>query len=149
MRKPLAAGAAILFVALSLGLTACGSSESDDSLTNAQVVEQADAICTDFNARLLDIISNLDPNSTQADAETLVTDEIVPLYEQEIEELRALEPNSDDEAAYTEMLDTLETELQAIEADPSRLTSGGTAFPEATKKAKEFGLKVCGSGGTS
>ena len=146
MRKPLAVGAATIAVALSLGLAACGSDDSDEGLTKAEVIEQADAVCLDYTEQLAEIVSNLDPQATQADAEALVTDEIVPLYEQEIEELRAIEPNSDDEAAYTEMLDTLESELQAIEDDPSRITSGDTAFPEATKMAQEFGLTECGSG---
>ena len=146
MRKPLAVGAATIAVALSLGLAACGSDDSDEGLTKAEVIEQADAVCLDYTGQLAEIVSNLDPQATQADAEALVTDEIVPLYEQEIEELRAIEPNSDDEAAYTEMLDTLESELQAIEDDPSRICSGDTAFPEATKMAQEFGLTECGSG---
>lgn len=153
MRKPFAIGAATLALVLSFGLVACGSDDSgssnEDVLTNTQLIEEADAICTDFNGQLAQEIEGLDESSNQQDVDAFVTDTMVPLYEEEISELRALQPNSEDEAAYTEMIDTLESELQDVEADPSQVTGGGTAFPEATKMAKDFGLTVCGSGGTS
>lgn len=149
MRKPLAIGAATLAVVLSLGLAACGSDDSstdEDSLTNTELIEQADTICTDFNGQLAEKAASLTPDSSRDDVNAFVTDEVVPLYEQEIDELRALKPNSEDEAAYTEMLDTLESELKKVEEDPGLMTSGGTAFPEATGLAKDFGLTVCGTG---
>lgn len=153
MRKPLAIGATTLALVLSFGLVACGSDDSgssnEDVLTNAELIQQADAICTDYNAQLTQKIEGLDESSSQEDVNNFVTDEMVPLYEKEIDELRALQPDPEDEAAYTEMIDTLESELRDVEEDPSQVTGGGTAFPEATKMAKDFGLKVCGSGGTS
>ena len=69
MRKPLAVGAATIAVALSLGLAACGSDDSDEGLTKAEVIEQADAVCLDYTGQLAEIVSNLDPQATQADAE--------------------------------------------------------------------------------
>lgn len=156
MRNPLAVGAATLAIVLSLGLAACGSDDdsgdapSEDALTKTELVAEADAICTETNSELITKANDLlKPDSTQEDAEAFVNDEVVPLYETQIEKLRALEPDDESSDSYTEMIDTLESELQVIADDPSVMATQGSAFPEATSMAKEFGLKVCGSGGGS
>ncbi len=149
MRKTLITSFAIL--ALSFGVAACGSDDSgDETLTQAQLIEQADEICSTTNSDLVaKVDENLTEESTQEDAEAFIGDEIVPLYRDQIEQLRALEPDEESADSYNEMIDTLESELQAVEDDPSLMTTQDTAFPEATEQAKAFGLKVCGSGGQS
>lgn len=150
MRKPLAIVAATAAVVLSLGLAACGSDSStsadEDVLTNQELITQADKICTDFNNELATKAqkSGLSDKSPKSKITAFVSDEIVPMYRDEIDELRALEPNSEDADAYAKMIDTLESELDAVEQDPEAAVASNTPFPEASKLADEFGLQVCG-----
>lgn len=151
MRNPLAVGAATLAVVLSLGLAACGSSDdsgdSGDTLTNSELVAQADQICKDYNDQLLQIQedSKLDASSSKEDITSFISDDLVPLYKDQVDELRGLSPNEDDSEAYNEIVDTLESELQTVEDDPSAALDESNPFGGATAKAKEFGLEVCGS----
>ncbi len=146
MRKPFALGVITLAVTLSLGLAACGSS-SDDSLSNDELITQADQICTDYNDKLVTLTDNagLDDNSSKQEVVAFISDEIVPLYENQVDELRALEPNEDDADAYNDIVTTLDTELQAVKDDPAAAMKMNDPFPEATAKAKDFGLTVCGA----
>jgi len=151
MRKPLAIGAATLAVALSLGLAACGSSDDSsdngDVLTNAELVSKADAICTKYSDKLSKIQkdSGLNAQSTAADVTAFISDDIVPLYKDQIDELRTLQPNDDDADSYNAVIDTLESELKVVEDDPEGSLKSQDPFAEASKKAKDFGLESCGS----
>ena len=149
MRKPLAIGVATVAVVLSLGLAACGSddSSSDEALSNADLIAQADAICTDYDEQLnvLQEESGLSSDSPKEDVVAYVSDDIVPLYQDQVEELKNLEPNEEDADAYNDIVDTLETELQAVEDDPEAAVDSENPFAGATEKAAAFGLEVCGS----
>ncbi|MDQ5894654.1 MAG: hypothetical protein QG596_915 [Actinomycetota bacterium] len=149
MRNPIAIGAATLLIALSFGVAACGSSEdsSDGALTNSELIAQANEICVKYTDEVSTAAEEAfgDQQPPNAELAVFITDEVVPLYEDQIAELRALEPSEDDSAAYTEMLDTLETELQAVAEDPEAAAASDNPFPDATAKADEFGLEDCGS----
>ncbi len=149
MRKPLSIGVATLAVALSLGLAACGSSDdsSDDALSNADLIAQANEICTDYDNKTVEVLEStgLDDKSSDQEVAAFISDEVVPLYESQIEELRALQPNEDDADAYNDILDTFESELAAVKEDPEGSIAEENPFGEATAKADEFGLTVCGS----
>ena len=149
MRNPFAIGAATLLVALSFGVAACGSSDdsSEDTLTNSELIAQANEICVKYTDEVSTAAEAEFGNQQPSNSElaVFITDEVVPLYEDQIAELRALEPSEDDSAAYTEMLDTLESELQTVEEDPEAAAASDNPFPEATAMADEFGLEDCGS----
>lgn len=151
MRKPFAYAAATVLVALSFGVAACGSSDSgdtsnEDALTKTELIAQADELCVQFDGEAATKINELfSGKPTQADVETFATDEIVPMYREQITDLRALNPSEEDAEAYNNVLDTLESELDALEEDPSLIGTDGGPFQGATAAAKEFGLKECGS----
>lgn len=147
MRKPLAAGVAVLAVALSLGLAACGSDDSDESLSHEDLIVKADEICVKYEERLDELTeSSLDDSSGKPEVVAFISDEIVPLYEEQIDELKALEPNADDAEAWDDMLSTLESEVQTVKDDPEGALESSDPFSGGAEKAKEFGLKECGSG---
>jgi hypothetical protein len=152
MRNPLAVGAATLAVVLSLGLAACGSSDDsgdsgDATLSNSELITQADQVCSDYNDKLTKIQedSDLSSDSSKADITAFISDEIVPLYKDQIADLRELNPNEDDSEAFNDIVDTLDSELKTVEDDPEASIDESDPFAGATAKAKEFGLKVCGS----
>ncbi|MBN8868299.1 MAG: hypothetical protein J0H66_00290 [Solirubrobacterales bacterium] len=152
MRNPLAVGAATLAVVLSLGLAACGSSDDsgdsgDSTLSNSELIAQADQVCTDYNKKLTKIQENTDltADSSKEDIAAFISDDIVPLYKDQIASLRELNPNEDDADDFNDIVDTLDSELKAVEDDPEGSIDESDPFAGATAKAKEFGLKVCGS----
>jgi len=152
MRNPLAVGAATLAVVLSLGLAACGSSDDsgdsgDSTLSNSELIAQADQVCTDYNQKLTKIQENSDltASSSKEDISAFISDDIVPLYKDQIADLRELNPNEDDSEAFNDIVDTLDSELKAVEDDPEGSIDDSDPFAGATAKAKKFGLKVCDS----
>lgn len=148
MRKPLAAGVVTLAVLLSLGLAACGSdSSSDEVLNNEELIAKADEICTTYNERLTTVTdeASLGDSSTEEDITNFISDEIVPLYEDQLDEMKSLKPNEEDADAYNDITSTLETELQAVKDDPAAALNSSDPFAGASRKAREFGLEVCGS----
>jgi len=133
----------------------CGSSSDDStsSLTKAEFIAQADAICkkgndeieTDFEAFAKEngVQENEEPSKSQGVeiSETI----LVPNIENQSEELRELEVPTADEAEISAMLDSLDQGVEEAEEDPEALfTSKSDPFGPANKKAKEYGLKVCG-----
>lgn len=151
MRKPLAIGAATLAVVLSLGLAACGSSDdssdNEDMLTKSELVSKADAICTQFNDKLFNLQddSGITEKSSDDKKAAFISNKIVPLYEDQVDQLRSLQPNGDDAETYTDLVDTLESELKTVADDPKGALQESNPFEGASKKAQDFGLKVCGS----
>ena len=155
MRKSLIAGIAVL--ALSFGMVACGgsddsssdssSSSSSEGLTNAELIKEGDALCTKFDGEVAVAFQDagLKEGSTQADFEAFVTDEIVPLYREQIEEFRQITPNEEDADDWNAIVNSLETELDAVEENPESALGDTTPFPDSTAAAKDFGLKVCGA----
>ena len=87
----------------------------------------------------------LDENSSRQEIATYISDDLVPLYQEQVDELRSLNPNEEDAAAYNDIVDTLESELQVVEDDPEAAIDAEDPFAGATAKAQDFGLEVCGS----
>ncbi|MCB0863157.1 MAG: hypothetical protein KDB66_08090 [Solirubrobacterales bacterium] len=145
MRNPLAIGAATLAIALSLGLAACGSSD-DDTLSKSELITQADQICQDYNDKLVKIQedSGLNNQSSNQEVVAFITDDIVPLFNDQIDELRALQPDDADADTYNEILDTLESEVKKVEDDPEAAVNQDDPFSDSSAKANDFGMKVCG-----
>jgi hypothetical protein len=141
-------------VAVALIAAGCGSSSDDStsSLTKAEFVSQADAICkkgnTEVETEFEDFtkengLENKKPTEAQEIelAETILT----PNVKDQSEELRALEAPSGDEDEITAMLDSLDEGVEEAEADPQALLSGKSEpFKPASKLAKEYGLTECG-----
>ncbi len=152
MRRTLITGVAVL--AMSLGVVACGSSDdsgdsstSEDALTKTELITQADELCAKFDGEVATSFEDagLNQQSTEEDFAAYVSDTIVPLYRDQIEELRALTPDEESAEDYNAIVDALEIELDAVEENPETALSDDTPFPNSTAAAKEFGLEVCGA----
>jgi len=149
MRNPLAVGVATLAVVLSLGLAACGSSDdsSEETLSNSELIAQADAICKQGSDQL-DKEYSAAANGGQLQGEALtafVTDTVLPQYEDQAEQLGALEPNEDDADAYNDIVTKFSDAIDEAKADPEAALGPDNPFAEATQAAKDFGLTECGS----
>jgi hypothetical protein len=141
--------------AIAMIVAGCGSSSDDStsSLTKAQFIVKADAICKKGNAEIesgfedfekeADLKENEEPTPEQsAEASETV---LIPYIKEQSEELRDLGAPSGDEEEITAMLDALDEGVEEAEEDPEALfTSKSDPFGAANKMAKEYGLKVCG-----
>ena len=152
MRNPLAIGAATLLIALVVrsSLPAAPDDSSDDTLSNSELIAQADEICTKYDrtssAPLLEKPTSVTSSSSNAGTHRLHQRRSRPaLRGPRSTNCGRWSPNEDDAEAFNDMLDTLETELQAVDDDPEAAVDSENPFPEATAKAEEFGLEACGA----
>ncbi len=147
MLHPLHAVSATLAVAA--GLAACGG----ETLTKDEYVKQADAICKKYQERAKALVT--DPK-TVADVEKLA-EKTAPLFKDEISELRDLKAPDEIEEQVKATYELLDQQVARLEevgdaAGKNNLKklneiadSAGKLSSEADAKAKEIGLKVCGS----
>lgn len=148
MRHPLIALPVTL--AVCVGLAACGS----ESLTRDEYIKQADAICKDFDAKQ----KELPAPASIADFEEL-TDKAKPLIEEQVSQLRDLDAPEEIEKQTEEAYDLLDRQVPKLdelkqaakENDTEEIQkvaeSAGKLSTQVNAKAREIGLKVCGSGG--
>jgi hypothetical protein len=151
----------MLFGVLAIAVIAagCGSSsdnssseESTASITKAELIKQGDAICAtsekEAEAEFEEfgeengISESKEP--TEAQKEELATSILLPSVSSQIEEIRALGAPSGEEEEVSEILDTVEEEVEEGEAEPAALFESGEPFAEGNKMAREYGFKVCG-----
>ena len=140
---------AALLAASALIAAGCGgsddSSDSDEPApTKAAYITEADAVCQSDQAKFEEIAADL-PDDIEADeSQAAISDEIVPLYHDQIEKLRAITPPEGDEDATAAIYDAVDDSLSKLEEDPSALADSST-FDEANTLATDYGLTVCGN----
>jgi hypothetical protein len=148
--------------ALAAGLIAagCGSDDNNDkqsfgtsvgsastaSLTKADFVTQANAICKTANQELDQAGQALGQSPTPEELDSFVTDNVTPTIQTELDAIRGLGAPAGDEQTVNAILAAADSGLQSLQADPSLLT-GGDPFGEANQLADDYGLTVCGTGG--
>lgn len=131
--------------------TGCGSSDDSSdstttaSLTKAQWIAQADAICKTGNDKTNAAAhQQFQQRPTAQQIEQFTTDTIIPDTQQELDQIKALgfptEQGSQAEAVLTSAQDSLDK----LKADPSLAAANGDPFAETNQMAKAYGLKVCG-----
>jgi hypothetical protein len=151
--KPFIALLAAL-AAISMIAVGCGGSDSTDSssITKAQFIKQADAICEKGNeeneaefeefAEEKNLSENKEP--TKAQQEEAITDIVAPGVQKQIEEIDALGAPEGDEKQVEAIVTSVEEGVEEIEEDPSSLIKGENPLGKGSKLAKEYGLKACG-----
>ncbi|MBS1893081.1 MAG: hypothetical protein JST59_17420 [Actinobacteria bacterium] len=155
--------AALIFALLALGLVAAGcggggnstggSTESSGTApTKAAFIKEGDEICTKDEAELNKEIeafaeeNNIDIEKAEltSDQETELFQELVlPNIAKQGEDLAALTPPEGDEETIEELTDTLNSEVEEAEEEGGK--PGNDTLAEASKLAKAYGFKSCGS----
>ncbi len=155
-------------IAIAAGLLVAGcGADGGDPLTKAEFVEQANAICqtsADEAEPIVEaIFAGLGEGDPSVDGTIFVRwadamDELVPLFEQQLDDIRALEPPADDQ----EFIETLLADQRAAIAEFDRLIDAAAAgdvtaraaldsdddlFDDIDRRAREYGLTVCGEDG--
>ena len=147
MNKKLLSLLVALFATTAL-VAACGgdddSSSDEPAPTKAAYITEADGVCESDQAEFEEIVAEL-PNDIEAEeSQTGISDEVLPLYQDQLEELRAITPPEGDEDTTAAIYDAVDEALSKIEEDPSALGDSAT-FEEANTLATDYGLTVCGS----
>ena len=156
-RGPLALIAAAAVAALLL--VGCGGddeSSANGSISKAEFIAKADAICKQSNKRMeKELFLFLRKNRTGGSLrkpsveqnEKFILTVLIPNLKQEIEELKELGVPEGDEEKIEAMIAALEEGLETAE-DETETVAAGTAdivFGIASRLAGEYGLQTCGS----
>jgi hypothetical protein len=133
-----------------LVLAACGGSSSDGSLSHADLVKRADAICADAH----DAVRQLPPARTVGDAAPTLTKSLA-IVKHELAQLRALKPAKDDATGYAALLDGFQGAITATTRARDALKANQRvraqlyiqtalrATSNTRSTAAGLGLKVC------
>ena len=129
VRAPLTTFLVVAFVATT---AACGGG-GDDRLSQEEFQKQANAICDKYDSR----IQALGTPSSAQEVSGFV-DQVIPLLQQGISELRALKPPADVEDDYDRMLDQTEKAVPAAQklADAAE-KNDAAALQEALDEARK------------
>jgi hypothetical protein len=135
------------------GETTGGSTEASGAApTKAVFIKEGDEICTnDENELNEEIEAFAKENDIDLTKEELSSDQEAELFQELVlpniakqgEDLAALTPPEGDEETLEELTDTLATEVEEAEDEGSG--PGSDTLAGATKLAKAYGFKSCGS----
>lgn len=135
-------------------LSACGGDGSGDRLSAEEFREQANAICAEYDGKIDAIETPDSPEDIPGYVE-----EVVPVVEDGLAELRALNPPEEFEEDYETMLDETAKAIPAaqalseaaVEEDPAAvedaIAQGQEADEASDRIATELGLDECGQQG--
>jgi hypothetical protein len=147
------------FAAIMVIVAGCGggddSSSDSSSITKAQFVKQADAICEKGNkeseaefeelAKEKGFSEKKEPSKPQQ--EEIISEIVAPGVQKQIEEIDALGAPEGDEKQIEAMVAAVEEGVEEIEENPASLIEGKNPLAKGTKLAKDYGLKACGEEG--
>ena len=146
---------AMLAGALAIAIVAgCGGgddSSDSSSLSKAQFIKQADAICAkgnkEVNKEIKEFAEENDVNTNKPTAqqqEDVITEVVAPNVQGQAEQISDLSAPSGDEKQVETLIDAVEEGVEELEADPKKLIEGKNPLSKGSKLAKDYGLKVCG-----
>ena len=142
----------LALVALAAIVAGCGSddSETTETLTKAEFIEQGDAICKKANeqseAEAEEFAEENDFTLEKASDEQLeeaVAEVLVPSLNGQVEELDGLGAPEGDEERVEEIIVSLEGAADEIEDDPGAVFDGEVLI-EPSELAEDYGFEVCG-----
>jgi hypothetical protein len=152
-------------VAAGLLFASCGI--QSEPLTKSEFVEQANAICQSTNDRVEPLFDEVyagleDVDFDDPDNQFLLferfneaMDEVLPIMEEQLDDIRDLEPPSEDEELIDTLIDDQEAAIAEFavlmnaaaggdEAALAELDTDEDAFDEIDRRARDYGLTVCG-----
>lgn len=153
--------------ALMLAATGCGG-EADSgsaaagittvdvetgSLSKAEFIEQADAICEEASKKVqlagqAFVASVTSRDSTgkalKTEGPKFLNDVFIPAYEEEVEEVSALGAPSGDAQEVTALLEVIQKGLAEAAEEPVKYLQDPDPFPGASRLARAYGFETCG-----
>lgn len=143
-----------VFMTVALVATGCGDDGDDGSLTKAEFVKKANAICTAGNEEIeKGVESFAKENSpgggrlTDAQLAEGAEEFVIPSVRKQVDKIAALGTPSEDGEQAEEIVEAAEEALEEVEDEPALAvpqTGDPNPFAEANRMAREYGLTVCG-----
>lgn len=125
---------------------------SASSLTKAEFIKQGDEICAQGDAGIEEEANEFaeengidTENPTEAEQEEVVEQVLGPAIKRQSEEIADLGPPQGEEEAVEEIVAAVGRGAEEIEEDPKAVVNGENPLAEASKLAKAYGFKRCGS----
>jgi hypothetical protein len=153
LNKAFLAALAVL-VALATVVAGCGGGDdsgTSGSLTKAEFIKKADAICEEGNDSINTEVDEFaeekgttSEKMTKEQQEEFVEQVVAEDIRSQAEEIGDLGAPSGDEEQIEAMVEAVEDGADEIEEEPKVLFGKANPLAEGTKLAKEYGLKVCG-----
>ena len=144
---------AVIAIAGSLGFAGCGDDDDETTTTttsgatgatgasgaalSTDLAAQGNEICKQGDEELNQVFSELQ-NAKPTEQEELITNEVIPNIQGQIDDLRDLSDSEELASA----LDNAESILDDLEADPASLFEGD-AFAEVNEELSAIGLDDC------
>jgi hypothetical protein len=144
--------AGVTLVAFAACLSGCGGSGGEASesqpLTKAQFIKRASAICRSEEARKTRALRAASMHGrnylagSHRELARLVSDEILPLYAEMIEELAELNPPAAEQRKVEQIVSRYEETLKEAEANPGRQLVDDS-FVKVNQLAGRYGIEDC------
>ena len=142
--------AALAAAAALLASTGCGGGGTESTLTKAQFLRKANAICVKDNAQMTRrLTAYLDKHAGRTRGEAIedkaAATVVLPIRKKEVRLLRALGTPSGEEKYVDRMLTAWEEGIERGEEDPHSLRLGGPeyAFYKSYSMGNDYGLEKC------
>lgn len=140
---------AALLAALALIAAGCGGSDdADEALTKEEFITQADEICAagdeEITATANEEFGELKEEPPVSEQEAFLADVVAPNYEDQLAQIRELNPPEEDAEQVDELLGALEDLIAQLRDEPTAVLEA-TEPPEASTLAQDYGLQNCGS----
>ncbi len=144
--------AALAVISLALGgVAACGGDDDDsEALSLDDFVSQADAICAEMETELDAAGEEAFGSATELPSEeeltAFVDDEVIPRVQSQIDAISALEPPAEIADDVDDLIETAESELEALKDNDDLTTlfsNNEDPFTESNAKSGELGLTDC------
>jgi hypothetical protein len=129
---------------LVLAVAGCGSSsKSGSSLTKAQFLAKANAICKAGNVKTNALGAKLNKTQSQAKALQIIGGEYIPAIQSQIDQVRALGGPAGDQAKVTAMLNLAQSALDKVKGNPKLLFQSASPFHAFALQAHAYGMTQC------
>jgi hypothetical protein len=152
--------AAIVLVAAALGGAACGGDDDDsdaastttettagEALSQADFVEQANAICGDVNDQVSGLFT-ADPTQLSEDEQADVVNQLVDITRDGADQLEALTPPEDIADDYADVLQAIRDDADVVEQQGADFFANeDDPFADVNTRFSDLGLDVCATDG--
>jgi hypothetical protein len=136
----------IATAAAGAALAACGEDTGPFTVTGVtkpQYVARGDEICAEGERELRQAGVKVSRAPSAAELERVVQRTVLPVVDERIERLRAMEPPPGDEAEVAAIYDAAEQSLERIEARPALAERPDQVFSRTSRLAREYGFEDC------
>jgi hypothetical protein len=115
-------------------------------LSKAEYIADADQICGETTLRLAVAQQERGQAESVEEVEEYVREDFVPIFSEQVEKLRELQPPKGDEKTVDAVYDAVDEALAEVREEPDLLlqTDVGGVFDKANRLARAYGFEQCG-----